>query len=445
MRRAAAALLALAAPLSAQAMDPGRAGIASAPASEAMAGMADMPGMSGAAMPGAFGPYLMTREASGTSWQPDASTHDGLHLAAGGWTLMLHGYLDVIYTNQSGPRGGDQAFAAGHFMGMAARDISDRDRIQFRVALSPDPLMGPRGYPLLLASGETAAGVHPLIDRQHPHDLFSEVSASISHRLSPGVSVFAYGGLPGEPAFGPPAYIHRQSIMDDPEAPISHHWLDSTHISEGVVTLGVTATTALGGLKVEASRFRGREPDQNRYDIETPNLDSTAVRVAWNPTRTLSLQASWAHQVSPEQLSPDENLDRWSASAIYTVPVGSDGFWATTAAWGRRIAIAGAVREAPLDAFVLESAIHPDARWTVFGRAERVDNNELLAPPGLLQGPTFTIGKVSLGAVRDFAVAAHVLFGVGAVVSRTLTPAGLDPAYGGDQTSGTGFVRLKLI
>lgn len=431
MRRlAAAALLAGAAPLSAQAMDPRMAG---------------MPGMSGDAMLGAFGPYPNTREASGTSWQPDASTHEGLHVATGGWALMLHGYLVGVYTDQTGPRGGDKAFVAGHVMGMAARDVSDRDRIQFRLAVTPDPLMGPQGYPLLLASGETADGVRPLIDRQHPHELVSELSASISHRLSDAVSVFAYGGLPGEPAFGPPAYIHRASIMDDPEAPISHHWLDSTHITEGVVTLGVTATTALGGIKVEASRFRGREPDQNRYDIETPDLDSTAVRIGWNPLPALSLQASYAHQISPEQLEPEANLDRWSASAIYARPVGRDGSWATTLAWGRRIAIDHGRRADPRDAFVLESAVHLDPRWTVFGRAERIDNDELLLPPGAASGPAFTVGKVSLGAIRDVAVAPHLAFGVGTVVSRSLTPAGLDPGYGGDRTSALGFVRLKLI
>lgn len=439
---AVAALLA-AGPLAAQ--DHGdRAGMAMSP--PAAAAMPDMPGMdmSSVAMRGALGPYPMTREASGTSWQPDAATHDGLHLAAGGWTVMVHGYLDGVDTSQPGPRGDDKAFAAGHLMAMAARDVADRDRIQFRLAVSPDPLMGPHGYPLLFASGETADGVHQLIDRQHPHDLFSEVSASLSHRLSPGVSVFVYAGLPGEPAFGPPAYLHRQSIMDDPEAPISHHWLDSTHVSEGVVTFGVTATTALGGVKVEASRFCGREPDQHRYDIETPNLDSTAVRLAWNPTSALSLQGSWAHQVSPEQLTPDEDLDRWSASAMLAVPVGSNGYWATTAAWGRRIVIADGRREAPLDAFLVESTIHPDARWTVFGRAERVDNDELLPAPGAQQGPTFTVAKVSLGAIRDFRVAPHLLFGIGGVVSRSLTPGGLDVAYGSNQTSATGFVRLKL-
>jgi hypothetical protein len=424
---------------------------AAAPAHDhaAMSGMdihGDMAGMDMGggehmhAMKGAYGPYSGTREASGTSWQPDSSTHAGLHLSSGSWALMLHGTLVGAYTYQSGQRGDDKAFLAGHIMGMASRDVSDRDHIQFRLAVSPDPLMGPQGYPLLLASGETADGKTQLIDRQHPHDLFSEVSVSLSHRLSDTASVFVYAGLPGEPAFGPPAYLHRQSIMDDPEAPISHHWLDSTHVSEGVVTVGVV----VGAVKVEASRFRGREPDQHRYDIETPNLDSTAVRVGWNPLPELSLQGSFAHQVSPEQLSPHEDLERWSASAIYTRKVGDAGFWATTAAWGRRVVLDGGRRDAPLDAFILESTVHPNRRWTFFARAERIDNNELLPNPGLQQGPTFTVGKVSGGAIRDFRVAPHLTFGVGGLVSRSFTPGGLDPAYGGDRTSGMGFVRLKL-
>src|SRR5690606_36616501 len=188
------------------------------------------------------------------------------------------------------------------------------------------------GYPLLLASGETADGTTPLVDRQHPHDLFMELSATYSHRIGDDASVFVYGGLPGEPAFGPPAFMHRLSIMDSPEAPISHHWLDSTHITFGVLTAGVTA----GGWKLEASRFRGREPDEHRYDIETGALDSTAVRLAWNPTANWSLQASWADVTSPEQLEPDEDQKRWSASAIRTVPLPGGGWWSTTAAWGRR-------------------------------------------------------------------------------------------------------------
>src|SRR3954470_3075897 len=227
---------------------------------------------------GALGVYTMSREASGTAWQPDVSVHGGIHIMAGDWTLMGHALLDAVYDRQSGSRGGEQGFVSGMVMAMARRDLG-RGTLQLRAMLSPEPLIGARGYPLLLASGETADGLAPLVDRQHPHDLFMELSASYSLRLSGQASAFLYAGLPGEPAFGPPAFMHRLSIMDSPEAPISHHWLDSTHITFGVVTAGLV----VGGMKIEASRFHGREPDQHRWDIETGALDSTAVRLSLNP------------------------------------------------------------------------------------------------------------------------------------------------------------------
>ena len=52
-----------------------------------MSGMHDMGGMDMPehAMQGALGPYVSAREASGTSWQPDTSTHGGLHAMQGDW------------------------------------------------------------------------------------------------------------------------------------------------------------------------------------------------------------------------------------------------------------------------------------------------------------------------------------------------------------------------
>ena len=404
-----------------------------------MAGM-DMGAMDMAAMPAALGPYAMNREASGTSWQPDASPHQAIHIAAGGWTLMLHGMLDGVYDRQGGPRGNDKGFVAGMVMAMAARDVGGRGRLQLRAMLSPDPLMGANGYPLLLATGETANGTTPLVDRQHPHDLFMELSATYSYRLTDRASVFVYAGLPGEPAFGPPAFMHRLSVMDSPEAPISHHWVDSMHITEGVLTGGVT----LGRLKLEASGYRGREPDQHRYDIETPKLDSVAVRASFNPTARLALQVSWARQVSPEQLNPDVGERRWSASAIYTVPIADIGFWSTTAIWAQRRAFGGTERHGPaLDARVLESAVHPDARWTVYVRAERIDNDELLATPAGAGQPV-TVGKLGVGAIRDFRLVPHLVFGIGAQAARNFVGRNLAPSYGGDRWGGLGFVRLKI-
>ena len=385
------------------------------------------------AMTGALGPYPMSREATGTSWQPDAASHDGVHGEAGGWMLMGHALLNSVYDWQDGPRGDEKGFLAGMVMGSARRDFANGDVLQFRGMLSPDPFMGKRGYPLLLAAGETADGVDHLVDRQHPHDLIMELSASYMKRLREQDSVFVYAGLPGEPAFGPPAFMHRPAAIDSPEAPISHHWLDSTHITFGVVTAGWTHAN----WRIEASRFRGREPDENRYDIETGDLESTSVRLSWNPTQNLSLQASWADITSPEQLEPDQDETRWSASALYTRRFESVGEIDLTAAYGRKTPTGGEAR----DAWLGEAAWRPNADWTIFSRAETIETDELeLAAHGHVE----SFRKISLGAVRDWRIADHVLFGVGALVSQTFVPDGLEASYGGDPQGAMGFVRLKI-
>jgi hypothetical protein len=288
--------------------------------------------------------------------------------------------------------------------------------------------MGPRGYPLLLASGETADGVNHLVDRQHPHDLFMELAATYSHPLTDDATVFFYGGLPGEPAFGPPAFMHRASSADSPEAPISHHWLDSTHITFGVLTAGVVA----GRWKLDASAFRGREPDQHRYDIEGPRLDSVSARLSFNPSQEWALQASWAKLSSPEALDPNQDEERVSVSAIYTRRFGASGAWNSTAAWGRKMLRPGPV----LDAWLLESAVAPNKNWTFFGRAERVETAELA--PGI-----HTVGKLSLGAIRDLAVTEHIRIGIGALTSAYAIPKALKTGYA-DPKSAMLFLRLKV-
>jgi hypothetical protein len=383
---------------------------------------------------GAYGPYSMPREASGTAWQPDASIHAGLHAQAGDWRLMGHLLLNAVYDWQEGPRGDEMGFVSGMLMGSARRDFANGNVLQFRAMLSPDPLMGRRGYPLHLAAGETADGVEVLVDRQHPHDLFMELSASYTIRLGERSSLFLYGGLPGEPAFGPPAFMHRMSIMDSPEAPITHHWLDSTHITFGVITAGLV----IGDFKVEASRFNGREPDEQRYDIETGPLDSTSLRLSWNPTANLSLQGSWARLIEPEQLEPGENSTRWSASAIYTRRFGNDGWWSTTLAWGRRSA-----EHDQLDAFVLESAAGIGL-WTLFGRAERIETNELLSGDHGHHGPTFDVAKASIGLIRDLRLAPNVRLGVGGLYAFNFVPGQLEALYDGDPNGAMLFVRLKI-
>jgi hypothetical protein len=383
------------------------------------------------AMTGALGPYAMARETSGTSWQPDLSAHGGVHGQAAGWSLMGHALLNGVYTDQEGPRGDDAAFVAGMVMGAARRELAPGTTLNLRAMLSPDPFMGKRGYPLLLAAGETADGVTELVDRQHPHELVMELSASLAQQVNDRGGVFLYAGLPGEPAFGPPVFMHRQSAMDSPEAPISHHWFDSTHITFGVVTAGYVH----GAWKIEASRFRGREPDQDRFDIETGDLDSTAVRISWNPTPEWALQASWADLTSPEQLHPDEDETRRSFSALRTVRFDS-GWWATTLAYAQK----EHGDDPAADAWLLESAVSLRDRWTIYGRAERVENGEL--EESLPSAPT--VSRLSLGAIRDWRLAEHVRLGLGANLTQNVVGDDLDAAYGGDPLGAMAFVRLKV-
>ena len=382
-----------------------------------------------------LGPYSITREGSGTSWVPDTTPHEGIHGRFGDWSTMAHAQFNVVYDRQGGPRGGEMGFVSGMMMAMAQRPLGD-GTFGLRAMLSPEPFMGPAGYPLLLASGETANGNTHLIDRQHPHDLFMELAATYSRNLSATASVFLYAGLPGEPALGPPAFMHRTSGMDMPEAPITHHWLDSTHITFGVVTAGLV----VDNWKLEASAFRGREPDQYRYDIEAPKLDSYSARLSWNPTRELSMQVSFGRLHSPEQLDPSVDEDRVTASATYTQPFGDDNLWSSTAAWGRKMLRPGET----LDGFMLESALILRKTYTLFLRAERVAETELHDDLPVLAGRVLMVNKLSVGGIYDFYRTEHVRAGIGALVSAYALPDELKPVYGNDPTSGMIFARVKV-
>jgi hypothetical protein len=346
---------------------------------------------------------------------------------------MVHGQADLIYDDQGGPRGATQSFSTSMLMFMARRELGD-GAFGLRVMASTDPLMGKSGYPLLFQTGETANGRDPLIDRQHPHDLLMEATAAYSLNLSPDSSLFVYAGLPGEPALGPNAFMHRRSGMDNPEAPLSHHWLDSTHISWGVVTGGYTWKA----LRLEASAFNGREPDQARYNIEVRSLDSYAARASYNPTRDWSLQGSFGRLASPEQLQPGVSIRRSTASASYNAPLAL--WWQTTLAWGRNAPSAGQAS----DAWLLESALKLAGAHTLFGRLERVAKDELFLPGAALYGHSFTINKLSLGYIRDLAHLGALDLGLGGLISTYSYPSTLNAAYGSGPTSFMVFVRARL-
>jgi hypothetical protein len=373
-------------------------------------------------------------EGSGTSHLPgnEGAMH-GLHLMpGGGWMVMLHGYANTIYTNQGGPRGDKGTYVQSMAMLSAEKDFGGA-RLQLKSMLSLEPLMSNRGYPNLFATGETANG-EALVDRQHPHDLFMELSARVDVDISDSASVFLYGGPVGEPALGPSAFMHRGSAKLNPEAPITHHWFDSTHITYGVATAGI----ATNKFQLEGSVFTGREPDERRWNIEKPRFDSWSVRATWNPSRTWSLQASHGRIKQPEFLiHPDEDEARTTASVHYANGKGLSA----TAAFSAKDRHPGPT----LTAFLAEANWDIDDHHTLFGRIENVKNDELFpdeADP--LHETPFRVSKFQAGYAYRIPLTGPLNLALGGTVSAFAKPAALDTAYGKNPLGFTLFAKFSL-
>jgi hypothetical protein len=366
----------------------------------------------------------MSREGSGTSWLPDSSPMYGKMFMFGEDMLMLHGAIFPRYTNVSTRRGDDRIDAPNWIMGMYSHPLGDSTQIGARLMMSLDPLTeGGRGYPLLFQTGESWHD-QPLHDRQHPHDLFDELSLSLSQKFDHDFSAYIYFGYPGEPALGPPAFMHRPSAMDDPDAPIGHHWQDSTHITFGVATTGLVWRN----IKIEGSVFTGREPDENRYDFDQPRFDSYSGRISWNPTKNLALQVSHGYIKSPEAPEPQINIHRTTASAIYNLPLGPDRNLSNTFVWGQN----NASGEGKTQSFLIESN-YQRGRDTVYLRWERVEKSGhelVLDPPD--ESRIFPIGGYTIGYVRDLSHGNGVDIGLGTQFTFNNRPDRLDRYYGDD-------------
>ncbi|MBB4856718.1 hypothetical protein HNO88_000015 [Novosphingobium chloroacetimidivorans] len=368
---------------------------------------------------------------SGTARLPGAApAMPGVHVMAGDWMLMAHGFVSAQYTDHSGPRGDDKLYATSMAMLMAERETGF-GRLQLRSMFSLEPAMDARGYPNLFATGETADG-QPLVDRQHPHDLFMELAARVDFDLGEDTTAFLYGGPVGEPALGPSAFMMRRSSRLNPEPPITHHWFDSTHITYGVVTGGLSA----GHWQLEASAFRGAEPDEHRWNIETPKLDSWSIRATWTPKPQWAVQASYGRIKEPEKLHPGEDEKRITASAHYDSGTGLSAM----AAFSSKNRVPGDT----LTAWLGEANWDLDRANTLFGRVENVANDELFPDhDDPLHDRRFRVTKLQAGYARRFRFEPFEL-AVGGSLASYLKPHALDAVYGDKPWGYTVFARLTL-
>jgi hypothetical protein len=368
---------------------------------------------------------------SGTSWQPASVPGYFWMTSRGDWDLMAHGVLFLTYNQQGGPRGVGKAESVNVLMLMEQHKLG-RGTLLLRQMFSAESLTSPHpGFPELFQTGETYHG-QPLVDHQHPHNVFAELAAYYSRPITEKVSWLLYGGPSAEPALGPVSYIHRASAAELPAAPLSHHLQDSTHTSFGVVTTGVT----IDRFKFEGSVFNGREPNEERWSIQLAALDSWSARAWVAPSRNWTAQYSYGRLLHPEAAEPG-NEKRQSASIAYNRPF-SEGNWATSLVWGRKHKDETGIN---LNSYLLESTVNFKRSNYAYTRLELVDKDELF--PDAAVHPAYRIGAYTFGGVRDLVRSRTLQLGLGADVTFYSKPAVLDSAYGANPVSFRVFLRVR--
>jgi hypothetical protein len=386
-----------------------------------------------AAMPAAALTLFPAREASGTAWLPERTPMYAVHGRAGAWELMGHGnvFAQFLYEAAAEHRGSAQAGSINWAMGMARRHMGGgRFGVRTMVSLEPATIGG-CGYPDLLATGELCDG-DTIHDRQHPHDLFMELAAEYERPLAGSLRWQIYGGVAGEPALGPVAFPHRLSAMPNPLAPTSHHWFDATHITFGVVTAGVFSPR----WKAEMSVFNGREPDENRWNLDFAPLDSISGRFSFAPSPMLVLQVSAGHLNEAEDghgVDPRVDVQRVTASATYHHQLRAASLWATTLGWGLNEEGGEATQ-----AMLLESSLTLDDRHVWYGRAE-VGGKAAHDLHVHESTDVFTVGKLQGGYTRYLSPRHGFSAGLGGEVSAAIVPQYLAPRYGNRVNLGVGF------
>ncbi|MGZ8846312.1 MAG: hypothetical protein ACXW3C_07585 [Pyrinomonadaceae bacterium] len=378
---------------------------------------------------------------SGTSWQPDSSPMYMIDKISGKWLFMMHFNVVTGVNSQGGPRGVTKFESANWFMPIAYRRVGP-GTLQLRAMISAEPFtFPPGGSPLLFQTGESYKG-QPLIDRQHPHDLFMELSAQYTVPLGERGTWFTYFAFPGEPALGPVAFMHRASASENPSATLSHHLQDSTHIAFGVLTTGVTYRW----FKLEGSIFNGREPDENRYDFDAHKWNSRAARFTFSPNRNWALQVSYGFLRSPENQEPETDIRRTTASLQYNKTF-HRGNWAAALIWGRNHVSGDEIHN--LNGYTAESTVNFLERNYVYTRLELVDKDDLLrvidrARLGITQAhPSFRIGAYTFGAARDLWTSEKLSLAIGSDVTFYSKPPALDLIYGNNPVSWKLFLRIR--
>ena len=404
------------------------------------AGVGAAPMVHSGSMTHAFSKSLiMNRNGSGTGWLPDQTPMYAWMKTGDSWSTMWHGGLFIRQNwqnvNNDFQNGGRQFDVPGWAMGMAQKEVGDNGLLLLRGMVSIDAItMGGSGYPLLYQTGESYAGA-PLVNRQHPHDFFTELGVGYTHRVSTDVDVSVYVGYPGEPAVGPTAFMHRISSMNNPDAPLGHHWQDATHVTFGVATLGFR----FRDFKIEGSSFTGREPDEHRYNFDPPKFDSYSTRLSVSPNKSVVMQVSYAFLNSPEEHAPDEDFNRATASVIYSLASSGDKLVTAAAVWGFNQSTTHTEHQE--HSVLLESNFQM-GRQAVYGRYEWVKKSAEELELTALGEQLIPIQSITIGTNRTLANLFNTDIALGVQGTFSIQPTELDAYYGQHPFSAEIYLRI---
>jgi hypothetical protein len=349
-----------------------------------------------------------------------------------GWHVMQDAVVFGLFNHQGGPRGGNEFRVPNWWMGMFSRKLGS-STLTLDTMFSLDPLtVGKKGYRELFQVGETFEG-KPLIDYQHPHDVFMQLAAVWRVPLGAETGFTIAGGPSAEPALGPVAFMHRASALENPLSPLSHHTFDSTHIAFGVVTAAVDR----GPWMVEASLFNGREPDEDRWNFDFGALDSFSGRAWLRPGQNWQFQFSSGRLKNPEELGHG-NIVRTTGSASWLKHDG-DNFSAATVAFG-----VNDTDEVTRASLLLE-ATKRSGVYAGYGRLEfvEVETATLVDDHDLGHEVTDTVVALTLGGVRQLPVWRKLGTGIGAAVTFYGIPERLRPTHGARPVSFQLFFRMR--
>jgi hypothetical protein len=402
--------------------------------------MANMPAMS----TNPASAFLM-QQSSGTSVQPRGWAMPMVMTSEGAWQLSWMAQAFVVDVQQSHvntppatlQRAGDKLYSTNWGMLSAQRPLAG-GAVMLRTMLSLEPAtITDRRYPELFQTGETAYG-QPLVDAQHPHNLFMEIGAQYAHPIGSAVLNVYYAPV-GDPALGPTAFPHRASSAELPQATLGHHYEDSTHIAYNVTT----AELAWNHIHLEAGGFFGREPGENRWTLDFGPIDSWTSRLTWLPARNWQAQISTGRLHHPEAIDPGDE-ERTTASVEY-----ASGGRAASLIWGRDYKTAG---HYAVNAITAEGVLPIARKNYLTGRFEWSQRDELFADQPALESTLprwFDISAYTGGYTRNIGRWRDADFGLGANATAygadgALSHPPLSAIYGDHPWGASIYLRVRL-